>query len=48
MGGFAGDVVGATAGQITAAINNVGAMMTPGLQALTPAEIQAIADFLAP
>jgi cell division septation protein DedD len=47
MGGFAGDVVGATAGQITAAINNVGAMMTPGLQALTPAEVQAIANFLA-
>jgi hypothetical protein len=45
-GGAFSNVQGATAGEITDAINTEPLMMTPGLMALTPAEIQAIADFL--
>jgi len=39
-------VAGATAEQIDTAIMEVPLMMTPSLEALTPEEIDAIADFL--
>jgi len=44
VGGFAGDVVGATAEQIDAAI--IGEPSMNSLESLSPAEIDAIADFL--